>query len=184
MNKMCKKGLMRTFQANSLFRDETVCENIKFGFHLARTTGSLKWFFNIGKVRDQEQDISAKTAEILEYMGLSGLSDDLAKNLPHGQQRALGIAIALAANPKLLLLDEPLTGMNPTEKTEMVKLIRNLNKKGITICIIEHDVASVVSLCHRIVVLNYGRKIAEGLPSEIVNNKDVITAYLGMETTQ
>jgi branched-chain amino acid transport system ATP-binding protein len=182
MNRMCKKGLLRTFQANSLFRDETVRDNIIFGFHLTRTAGSFQWFFNTGKVREQEQHIREKTDEILEYMGLSDLSDDLAKNLPHGQQRALGVAIALAADPKLLLLDEPLTGMNPTEKTEMVKLISNLNKKGITICIIEHDVASVVSLCHRIVVLNYGRKIAEGLPSEIVNNKDVITAYLGMDT--
>jgi branched-chain amino acid transport system ATP-binding protein len=117
-------------------------------------------------------------------MGLSDLSDELTNNLPHGQQRALGIAITLAADPKLLLLDEPLTGMNPTEKTEMVKLIRNLNTKGITVCIIEHDVASVVSLCHRIVVLNYGRKIAEGLPSEIINNQDVITAYLGMDTME
>lgn len=183
MNSICKKGIVRTFQANSLFRDETVRDNVIFAFHMSRTAGSFEWFFSSRRAREQEYHIHSKANEILEYMGLSESSNDLAKNLPHGKQRVLGIAIALAANPKLLLLDEPLTGMNSTEKTEMVKIIKNLNTQGLTVGIIEHDVSSVMNLCHRVIVLNYGKKIAEGLPSEIITNKDVITAYLGMETT-
>jgi len=114
-------------------------------------------------------------------MGLASQKDELAQNLSHGHQRILGLCIALASNPELLLLDEPVTGMNPGETVTMIGLIRQLRDRGITLVVVEHDMKAVMSLCDRIVVLNYGRKIAEGLPGEIRENRSVIEAYLGQE---
>jgi len=112
---------------------------------------------------------------------LSGLKYELAKNLPHGHQRALGVSIALACNPTLLLLDEPVTGMNPTETVEMVERIRKIRDRGITIILVEHTMRVVMDVSDKITVLNYGQKIAEGLPDKIKENREVIEAYLGRE---
>jgi branched-chain amino acid transport system ATP-binding protein len=114
-------------------------------------------------------------------MGLAGLKDQIAHNLPHGHQRILGVSIALATQPKLLLLDEPLTGMHPEETLRMLDLIKKLQGRNITIVLVEHNMDAVMQLCDRIVVLNHGRKIAEGLPMEIRDNQEVIEAYLGTE---
>lgn len=175
------KGLVRTFQATILFKDSTALENVVIGHHLHSRAGFWGSLFGTGGARQDKAKIEKKSLELLEIMGLAGLKDELAKNLPHGHQRALGVAMALAAEPKLLLLDEPVTGMNPGETTEMVERIRGIRGRGITVVIVEHDMKAVMGLSDRIVAVSYGRKIAEGLPQEIRENKDVIEAYLGAE---
>jgi branched-chain amino acid transport system ATP-binding protein len=117
--------------------------------------------------------------EILEFMGLADAKDRLAQNLPYGHQKILGVSIALATEPKLLLLDEPLCGMHPEETAAVATLINSLRKRGITIVLVEHNVEAVMRLCNRIAVLNQGKKIAEGTPFEVANNQEVIEAYLG-----
>jgi branched-chain amino acid transport system ATP-binding protein len=129
----------------------------------------------------EEELLRQKATEILEFMGLIPQKDEIAANLPHGHQRILGVCMALATHPKLLLLDEPVTGMNATETQNMINLIKQIRERGITIVLVEHDMKAVMNLCDRIVVLNYGQKIAEGLPEEIRENKEVIEAYLGRE---
>jgi branched-chain amino acid transport system ATP-binding protein len=128
-----------------------------------------------------EKKNEEKALEIVEFLELGPLKDELALNLPHGHQRALGVAIALATEPKVLMLDEPLTGMNPVEKEHMIALIRKLHDSGITILMVEHDMKSVMGLCIHISVLDFGKLLAEGPPEEILANPDVIEAYLGGE---
>lgn len=130
--------------------------------------------------RRREAILLQYVEEILNLMGLYEKRNELAKNLPHGHQRSLGISIALAAQPELLLLDEPTTGMNPEESKTMMQRIHNIADRGITVVLIEHDMKVVMGLCQRIIVLNYGRKIAEGTPQEILENSEVIQAYLGV----
>ena len=119
--------------------------------------------------------------EILQFVRLAHLKNELALNLPHGHQRLLGVAIGLAAQPKMLLLDEPVTGMNPSEKQDMVSKIRKIRDQGITIIIVEHDMKTVMGVCHKLSVLDFGKKIVEGPPDEILNDPQVIEAYLGAE---
>lgn len=129
--------------------------------------------------REKQRLLNLRAEKILELVGISSQRHEQAQNLPHGHQQALGIAIALAANPKLLLLDEPATGMNPEETMMMMQRIRKIAADGISIMIIEHDMKVIMNLCGRIIALNYGRKIAEGTPDEIRENPEVIQAYLG-----
>ena len=176
------KGIVRTFQAAILFQEATVLENVLVGQYLQQEANILGAIFNIPSARSKEENLQQRVMGILEFMGLASLTNELAKNLPHGHQRALAISISLAANPELLLLDEPVTGMNPTETLTMITKIQKIRDSGVTIAIVEHDMKTVMGLSDRIVVLNYGRKIAEGLPERIRENRDVIEAYLGTES--
>ena len=172
-------GLARTFQRTALYLDFTVLKNVTVARHLhARET---IFSLLVGTVKKIEAENIKKALEIVEFMGLGHLENELAVNLPHGYQRALGVAIALACEPKVLLLDEPLTGMNPTEKAHMIDLIRKVHQQGITILMVEHDMKSVMELCDYISVLDFGTLLVEGLPAEIQSNEAVINAYLGTE---
>lgn len=176
---MAKKGIIRTYQANVLFKDLTIMENVTVGHHLQIKAGFLGHIFNSKRARQDIEKIINDAKRIVEFCGLSQKQNELARNLPHGYQKSLAIAIAVAAKPKLLLLDEPMTGMNAEETSHAIELIRELRKAGITLIIIEHNMNVIMNLCDRIVVLNFGNKLVEGIPEEIMLNEKVIKAYLG-----
>jgi branched-chain amino acid transport system ATP-binding protein len=175
-------GAVRTFQASVLFQEMSVLENVTLGFHLQVRPNFFCSLLNTHLNRHQNQAIAEKGAELLEFMGLDSFKDEKAKNLPHGKQRTLAVTIGLAANPKLLLLDEPFTGMNPIETLDMANRIKNAKERmKLSVLIVEHNMKAVLEISDKITVLNYGRKIAEGEPDEIVGNKEVIEAYLGID---
>ena len=178
-SKIAEMGLVRTFQRSALYHDFSVLKNVTVARHLHVKENILRVF--AGTVKKKEEENVQKALEIIEFMGLGLLQNELAANLPHGHQRALGVAIALASEPKVLLLDEPLTGMTPTEKAQMIDLIRKVHQEGITILMVEHDMRSVMELNEYISVLDFGELLVEGLPAEIQNNEAVINAYLGTE---
>lgn len=179
---IARNGIVRTFQLTTLFESKTVIENMVMAFHLEARSGFWAAMFNTYKTRTREKEILEKTLNILEFMQLLPFKEQVAGNLPHGRQRLLGISLAMAASPQLLLLDEPVTGMNPEETISAMELIKEIHKKGVTILLVEHDMRAVMGLCSRITVLNFGQKIAEGSPDEIRGNKDVIGAYLGTKS--
>jgi branched-chain amino acid transport system ATP-binding protein len=178
-HQITRLGIGRNFQASTLFMSLPVIDNVFYGFHTSYKSNLLGRLLRLPAARQEEKALRKRGVEILKTMGLGNLLNETTKNLPHGYQRALGVCIALATNPKLLLLDEPMTGMNQNEISAMLKLIRDIRDTGITVVMIEHNMTAVMSLCERIVVLDHGQKIAEGLPKEIRENERVIEAYLG-----
>ena len=177
-----QQGLARTFQNIRLFAELSVLDNVKIAYHFHVKYGILESVFRMGRYHKEEAEIEKKAIELLEIFQLADKKDEISKNLSYGEQRRLEIARALAAQPKLLLLDEPAAGMNPQETQELMKMIQWIKEKfDLTILLIEHDMNLVMNVCERIYVLEYGSIIAEGVPEEIKNNPRVIEAYLGEE---
>jgi branched-chain amino acid transport system ATP-binding protein len=175
-HQIAARGLVRTFQLTTLFQEMTALQNVLLGLHLHSGTGLRQLLFSR---RDFPPDEVARGREALEFTGLAAHGDQLTKNLPHGHQRVLGIAMALAARPRLLLLDEPVTGMNLDESGRVMDLVKTIRGHGTTILLVEHNMKAVMGTCERIVVLNFGQKLAEGTPTEVSASRDVIQAYLG-----
>ncbi len=182
-HEIASRGLVRTFQHTALFDKFTLLKNVAIACHLHVKVTLFGVVAHTPANQQTQRKAEERALEILEFMGLADLKDELAINLPHGHQRALGVAIGLATEPKLLLLDEPVTGMNPTEKQQMVDLVRQVRDRGVTVMLVEHDMRTVMGLCEKISVLDFGKKIAEGSPEEILHNQQVIEAYLGAGET-
>jgi branched-chain amino acid transport system ATP-binding protein len=178
---VARRGVVRTFQETTIFRNMSVRENVIIAHHLRSSASLLGYFLGTAAARRDQHEFGAQADEIIDFLGLGALRDELASNLPHGHLRALGIAIGLATHPKVLLLDEPFAGMNHDETMRAVEMVRKVRERGVTLLLVEHDMAAVMSISDRIVVLNFGEKIAEGTPLEIQNNDQVIEAYLGSE---
>lgn len=180
--KITQSGVARTFQNIRLFSELSVLDNVKIAYHSHVKYGVLESVFRLGRYFKEEDEIEQKAIEFLKIFKLDDKKDEIAKNLPYGEQRRLEIARALAAKPKLLLLDEPAAGMNPQETQELMEMIRWIRKEfGLSILLIEHDMSLVMGICERIYVLEYGCIIASGTPEEIQKNPEVIKAYLGGE---
>jgi len=178
-SEIAKMGLVRTFQHTALFMDFTVLQNISVGRHLHAGESVFGVMGSTAGTRKVEKEAMKKAEEIVDFMELTDIKDELAINLPHGYMRALGVGIALATEPKLLMLDEPVTGMNPTEKAHMLSLIKRIRGQGISVLVVEHDMKTVMGVCDYITVIDFGKKLAEGKPKEIQSNEAVIEAYLG-----
>jgi branched-chain amino acid transport system ATP-binding protein len=172
-------GLVRTFQNVELFRQMTVLENVMVGLHTKSRSGIFSCAFKLPGQIKEEKFIQEKSLEWLKFTGLADMADITAGNLPFGKGRLLEISRALAAGPKIILMDEPAAGLNSRETARLALLIRRIQESGITIVLVEHDMDLVMDVCHAIVVLNLGKKLAQGTPREIQENPQVISAYLG-----
>lgn len=180
-NAIAKRGLVRTFQITNVFPNLTAEENVIIGRYLRTSGNALGAFFRSRSYRFQEAILKKKAVEILDLLGFQGKRNVIARNLPHGEERKLEIAIALACEPKLLLLDEPAAGMNPDECSRLVNLIQLIQGTGITVLIVEHNMKVVMEVCTKVAVLDFGIKIAEGTPDVIAHDEKVIAVYLGRE---
>jgi branched-chain amino acid transport system ATP-binding protein len=180
-NRIAAKGLIRTFQLVNLVGSRTVLENILVAYHLKRRHLTLASVLGLPGYLKKEAKIKKAALAHLGRFGLLEAKDEPALNLPHGGQKALGICLALAADPKLLLLDEPTAGMSRAETDRVMDIVAETRNKGVSVMLVEHDLKVVMGACDRIIVLNFGHKIAEGTPEEVAANEEVITAYLGFE---
>ena len=178
-NAIAAHGVVRTFQKTSVFGGETVLDNVRMGLHLRSRQTAIAILLGLPSVAREEHQFTDEAMEILSFVGLAPRAKEWAASLPYGEQRLLGVAIALAAKPSLLLLDEPVSGMNPAEKASFMGLIRRIRARDITIVLVEHDMRTVMGVSDRVVVLNQGRIICDGTPAVVQRNPDVVTAYLG-----
>ncbi|KRA00109.1 ABC transporter ATP-binding protein [Mesorhizobium sp. Root157] len=177
-SRLAQRGLIRTFQGTTLFQEFSVIDNVRVGCHRSAGAGFVSRI--TGGDAPVERAAENKARAALELFDLGQLADEPASSLPHGHQRALGMAVALAADPTLILLDEPFTGMNPEETRRMMDHVRRIrDERDITIMLVEHDMQAVMGLCERITVMNFGQFLTEGSPQEVANDPRVIEAYLG-----
>jgi branched-chain amino acid transport system ATP-binding protein len=179
MDFLVRRGLVRTFQATTVYQDQSVRENVLRGAFTSLYPGFWAAFLHTGRSRAKQRAADALADDLLGQLGLTAVADVEARNLPYGHQKTLGLALALAAKPKLVMLDEPAAGLNHEEASQILAVIKRVNAGGVSVVVIDHNMRFISTLCNRIVVVHHGAKIAEGAPGDVMRDGAVIEAYLG-----